>query len=250
MLTWLENIMKQTLRLQLFNLIALLTFAGCDDNKSNSNIIATIPEASGISYCQKSDTLIVANDEGSFYELSTSGKILTQHKLGNYDLEGVVCNKKSFMFAVEGGSLLKVNRQSLEKKEFKIRGEGFKLTKKQGIEGICKFNNIYYVTIQSNKKEAKLLKLKLGNTYAKVTKIIKHNIIDSAGLAWHHKKLYVVSDKKEKLYIYDLKKETILKKIKLPKFAQEGITFDNNGNIYFADDDGAVLKYTKESLGL
>ena len=250
MLTWSRNTMKKTVLLQLFSLLSLLSFSAC--GQSHTNVIATVPEASGISYCQNSDTLVVANDEGSFYELSTSGKILTQHQLGNYDLEGVVCNNKSFMFAVEGGSLLKVKRQSLEKKEFKIKGKGFKLTKKHGIEGICKINNNYYVTIQSKKntKEAKLLKLKIGSTYAKVSKIIKHNIIDSAGLEWHNKKLYIVSDKKDKLYIYDLKKERILKKIKLSKYAQEGITFDNNGNVYFADDDGAVLKYRTKELGL
>jgi len=231
-----------------FSLLTLIMLTACGN--SHSNIIANIPEASGIAYCQNSDTLVVANDEGSFYELSTSGNIISQHKLGNYDLEGVVCNNKNFMFAVEGGSLLKVNRKNLEKKEFKIKGKGFKLTKKHGIEGICKINNNYYVTIQTKNtsKEAKLLKLKVGSTYAKVSKIIQHNIIDSAGLAWYDQKLYIVSDKKDKLYIYDLKREKILKKIKLSKFAQEGITFDNNGNVYFADDDGAVIKYSKKEL--
>ena len=243
--------MKQTAPIRHVSLfLGLLLFTAC--GKSQTHTIAHIPEASGISYCQESNTLVVANDEGSLYELTPSGEIITQHKLGNYDLEGVVCNREDFMFAVEGGSLLKVERKSLEKKEFKVKGKGFKLTKKHGIEGICKIGNNYYVTIQSKKKpsRAKLLKLKIGTTYAKVTKVTQHNIIDTAGLEWHNKKLYIVSDKKEKLYIYDLKKERILKKIKLSKFAQEGITFDNNGNIYFADDDGAVLKYTMKELGL
>jgi len=42
----------------------------------------------------------------------------------------------------------------------------------------------------------------------------------------------------------------IKKKITLPEFAQEGITFDNKANIYFADDDGAVMKYSLKELGL
>ncbi len=40
------------------------------------------------------------------------------------------------------------------------------------------------------------------------------------------------------------------KKIKLDKFAQEGVTFDNKGNIYFADDNGAVFKYRQKELNI
>ncbi len=214
--------------------------------------IANIPEASGISYCSNSNTLIVANDEGSLYELTTNGKILLQQKLGEYDLEGVVCEEKEFTFAVEGGSLLVVNRKTLEKKEFKVRGKEVKIGKKDGIEGIVKIDNLYYLSIQSKKKmeKANLLHVKLGSTYAKITEVINHRVIDSAGLEYRNNLLYIVSDKKDKLYLYDLKQEKVLKKIKLPKFAQEGITFDNSGNVYFADDNGAVFKYRVEEFGL
>ena len=42
---------------------------------------------------------------------------------------------------------------------------------------------------------------------------------------------------------YDLDKQKIVKKKKLSKrYAQEGITFDDKGNIYIADDNGKVLK--------
>ena len=234
----------------LFSLI--FCFGSCSNQETSSKIssknkIANIPEASGISFCKESKTLIVANDEGSFYELSTTGEILNQQKLGDYDFEGVVCNKKTFMFAIEGGALLEVDRKTLKSKKFKLKGQGYKLTKKHGIEGIEKINGQYYVTLQRKKRsEAKILCLKIGTTYAKVKQIINHKIIDSAGLAWHNNKLYIVSDKKDKLYLYDLKHEKILKKIKLPKFAQEGVSFDEEGNIYFADDDGGVFKYREK----
>jgi len=67
-------------------------------------------------------------------------------------------------------------------------------------------------------------------------------------MQYHDKKLYIISDKKDKLYIYNLKTNKILKKIKLPKFAQEGITFDKKGFVYFSDDDGFVLKYKRKSF--
>jgi len=219
-------------------------------DKEKSHVITSIPEASGISYCEESQTLVVANDEGSFYELSTTGKILTEHKLGNYDLEGVVCEKEQFVFAIEGGALLQVNRETFKSKVLKLKGRGYKLSKKHGIEGITKIGDFYYLSIQEKKrkKDANLLVVKLGANYAKVIKVINHKIIDSSGMQYHNKKLYILSDKKERLYIYDLKREKILKKIKLPKFAQEGITFDKEGFAYFADDDGFVLKYRTKEL--
>jgi uncharacterized protein YjiK len=231
-------------------LSSLLLINACADTHPQ-HTIASIPEASGISYCKNSDSLVVANDEGSFYELNPQGAILSEHKLGKYDLEGVVCEEKIFIFAVEDGKLLEVNRKTLKTKLIKIKGQDFKFSKKAGIEGITKIKDLYYVSIQAkNKKDSKLLVLKVGNKYAKVIKTIEHGIIDSAGMQYHQKKLYIVSDKKDKLYIYNLKKNKIKKKITLPKFAQEGITFDNKENIYFADDDGTVMKYTLKELGL
>jgi len=235
---------------KLTNLFLLLALTAC--SSADKHKIANIDEASGISYCQDSNTLVVANDEGSFYELTTNGEILSEHKLGDYDLEGVVCEKEHFVFAVEKGELLVVPRTEPKINRLKIKGQGFTLTKKHGIEGITKIGKLYYLSIQEKKRkeDAKILVVKLGANYAKVVGVINSNIIDTAGMKYHNKKLYIVSDKKDKLYLYNLKKNRIKKKIKLPKFAQEGVTFDNSGNVYFADDDGAVLKFTKKELGL
>lgn len=235
---------------QLFPII-FLSFLGCSNSEANNHVIAKVPEASGVSFCQDSKTLMIANDEGAFYELDTAGKILTKHKLGKYDLEGVICEKEEIIFAEETGSILIVNRQTLKTKELKLKGKSFKLSKKAGIEGIAKKDDLYYLSIQAKEeKDAKILVAKAGENHAKVIDVIEHGIIDAAGLAFRGKKLYIVSDKKNKLYIYNLKKEKIKKKIKLDKFAQEGIDFDHEGNVYFADDNGAVRKYTTKELKL
>jgi sugar lactone lactonase YvrE len=57
-----------------------------------------------------------------------------------------------------------------------------------------------------------------------------------------------VSDKKDKLYLFDIDKEKIIKKIDLPPFAVEGVALDNDGNIWFSDDNGAVLRYKFKDL--
>ena len=243
-----ERTMKQIL-LPLLT-VSIFTITACNA-ESKSNKIASIPEASGISYCHNSHTLMVANDEGTFYEITPKGVIISKHKLGKYDLEGVVCEDDKIIFAVEDGALLQVNRKTLKTKFLKIKGQDFKFSKKSGIEGITKIKDLYYVSIQAKKeKDSKILVLKVGNSHAKVIKTIQHGIIDSSGMQYHDKKLYIVSDKKDKLYLYNIKKNKIKKKIKLPKFAQEGITFGVNKDIYFADDDGGVFKYTLKELGL
>jgi len=233
---------------KLINLfIILFMMTACSNANTDMNEIAEISEASGISYCKNTDTLVVATDEGSFYELTTDGDIIFEHYLGDYDLEGVVCKKKKFIFAVEDGALLKVNRETLKTKLLEIEGiwdQEFKFTKKHGIEGISKRGKFYFLSIQAKKKkDAYIVVVKMKKNYAKIVKVIHHKIIDSSGLQWHNNKLYILSDKKNKLYVYNLKQRKITKKIKLPEFAQEGITFDEEENVYFADDDGHIFKY-------
>jgi len=248
--------MRQTFQKLLYNSFFLLATTACStDLNSNPNQIASIPEASGISYCDNSDTLMVVSDEGSYYEITPEGKIISQYKLGDYDLEGVVCENDIITFAVEDGALLQLNRKTMEKKLLKLKSEKFQLsklyTKKKGIEGLIKIKNLYYLAIQANKKKnSNLLVVKVGVNYAKVIEIINHKVKDSSALEYKNKKLYIVSDNKDKLYIYNLKRDKIEKKIKLPKFAQEGIAFGKNNDVFFADDDGAVMKYTLKELGL
>lgn len=238
------------LKLLLFTPI-LFSLVACAQVPLDNHTIVNIPEASGIDYCHNSKTLMVANDEGAFYEISLGGSVLTTHVLGKYDLEGVVCHDKEVVFAVEKGELLVVQRDTLESKSLPLKGKKFKLSKKSGIEGVAYHDGKYYMSVQAKeKKDAKILVVKAGKNYAKIVDVIEHGIIDAAGLYYRDAKLYMVSDKKDKLYIYSLKKNKITKKLKLDKFAQEGITFDEENNVYFADDDGTVKKYTNKEIGL
>lgn len=218
--------------------------------------IAKIPEASGLAYCQSTDTLIVANDEGSYYEITTKGKILKKVKLGKFDLEGVVCEEKQIIFVREDKGLLLVDRTSGTKKKVSVDTfyDGKKLPlfdKKEGLEGIAKVGNILYLAKQSKKKKKSFIAVVKMKPYpSRIIDVIEHNIADTAGLTYHNGALYMVSDKKDFLIKYNLDKHKIIQKIKLEKGAWEGIAFDNKGYVYLADDDGRVMKYNKKSLGL
>jgi len=235
----------------------------------NAKTIAKIPEASGITYVSKSNSLFVVNDEGTIYELSKKGKILRKKYLGKYDLEGVTYDKQNdkLLLAVEGDeSIIVLNRSSLDfEKEIKIKRKFKKLkllkkSKKAGIEAIAiAENGDIYLSNQSRITYNKKLKVNasvvfkidsLGKKKAKIIEVFNHGYIDIAGLTFHNGYLYMISDKKNLLIKYDIKNNKTIKKIKLPKSAQEGICFDDKNNIYIADDNGRVLKYKKDKLGI
>ena len=237
----------------LFIVIALL-FTACGDPRGNE--IAKILEASGISYCNNNDTLVVANDEGSYYKINRKGKILQKTKLGNYDLEGIICEDTQMIFALEDKGMLMVDRQTGEKKEIPLdtmyNGKKLPLfNKKSCIEHIAKVGNRVYLAKQSKKKKKSFIAVVRLMPYpSRIIDVIEHHIADTAGLTYHDGYLYMVSDKEDLLIKYDLQKKKIVQKVKLEKGAWEGIAFDRKGNVYLADDDGRIVKYKKKSLGL
>jgi uncharacterized protein YjiK len=205
----------------------------------NAKIIAEIPEASGICFCESSKTLFVANDEGYIYEINKKGDILRKKFLGKHDLEGVTCDKNFLYFIDERNILLKIsyNFELLEKIEIK----DIKKSKKSGLEGITKYKNYFYVSQQKSKyiflidKNGKLIE----KTYI--------GIKDISGIDIHNDILYIISDKNNILIKYNVKTKKIVKKVKLPKFAQEGIAITKN-NLFFADDNGRILKLKMEKI--
>ena len=232
----------------------VLSFIGCA--KPVGEKISKIPEASGVSYCENSNTLVVANDEGTYFEISLKGKILQKVKLGKYDLEGVVCEDEKMIFAIENKGILILDRKTGKKKKVLINStyQGKKLNlfnKKAGVEGIAKVGNTIYLAKQSKKKKHSFIAVvKLTPYPGRVIDVIEHHIADTSGLTYHNGYLYMVSDKKDLLIQYDLDKNKIVKKVKLAKGAWEGIAFDNSGYVYLADDDGWIVKYEKKELGL
>jgi len=232
-----------------------LVLSSCWGKSQDYKVIAKVPEASGICYASSSDTLFVANDEGKVYELSREGKRVRKLKLGKYDLEGVACDKDKLYFAIEKKErILVVEQKSLNiLNNVKIvrKYDGKVVIKKDndsGIEGITMINGTLYLSNQSNRtypnKDASIVfavdSIKKKKT--KITSIINHGFVDIAGLSYYQDSLYMVSDKKNLLIQYDIAKQKTIATHKLPKFSQEGITFDNQGFVYFADDEGRVLK--------
>ncbi len=232
-------------------------------SQKENHVIANVPEASGICYSQYSDTLFVANDEGKVYELSPEGKILRKKRLGDYDLEGVACDDKKaqLYFAVEGSDDILVVKQKRLKviKKININREYKGTTllvkdKKRGIEGITMDDKYFYLSNQSERKYPRsdpsvIVKIdRFSGKKADIKGMIDHKQFDIAGLAMHNGYLYMVSDTDNKLIKYDIQRDKVISVKELPDFAQEGVTFDDQGYIYFADDNGRVLRYLETDL--
>ncbi|MGB3750697.1 MAG: SdiA-regulated domain-containing protein [Arcobacteraceae bacterium] len=234
-----------------------------------SKELVQIPEASGICFVPVTNSLFVVNDEGTLYNIKKDGTIITQKYLGKYDLEGITYDIKNdkLLLAVEGDeSILIVNRKSLKiEKEIKIKRKFEKVnllkkSKGSGIEAIAiDENGAIYLSNQSKITYKKKLKENASVIFridsfekkkVKITEVFNHGYMDIAGLTFHEGYLYMTSDKENLLIKYDLKNNKTIKKIKLQKSAQEGIAFDDENNIYIADDTGRVLKYKQSELGI
>ena len=242
-------------RFIMFLLLPLLSFQNLS---AKEKVIAKIPEASGICYSSKSNTLFIVNDEGLLYELSTKGKILRKEKIGKYDLEAITIDEKNNLLLLANekkDSILVVKKENfklLKKIKIDRKYKGKKILKKgsDGIEGLVLFNNKLYAANQSNKKYPKedssvivVLDYNLEKKKLKIEDIIDPKITDISGLTVYEDILYIVSDKNSQILSYNIKKSKITKKEKLPKkYAQEGIAFDEKANLYIADDKGKILK--------
>ena len=223
----------------------------------NAKVIAKVPEASGICFVKSTKQLIVVNDEGYIYRLTTKGKIIEKKYLGDYDLEGIAFNEKTgnlLLVEEKKNAILVVDAKSFKvKKMVKIKRsfnnkKVLKKSKNSGLEAITVANGEIYLANQSHKFLFKIDSLQKKK--AKIVKLLKHDFIDIAGVTFHNGFFYMTSDKKNLLIKYDYKNKKSVKTIKLKKFAQEGVCFDNKENLYIADDNGRVLKYKVKELGL
>jgi len=241
-------------------LFLTLFFTSCSHS---DNVLVHIPEASGICYAKNTNSLFVANDEGTVFEISTDGKIIRKKRLGHYDLEGVACDseKSKLYFAVEGAdNILIVNQKTLTiQQEINIKRKFKKVTvlkkdKKSGLEGITITPNGIYLSNQSNKKWPKddcsvVIRVdKIKKKKTAIKKIIDHGFQDISGLSFHNGYLYMVSDEQNILIKYDLENKKTISTKNLQNMAYEGVTFDDSDSIYFADDNGRVLKYNSKGF--
>jgi uncharacterized protein YjiK len=227
-------------------------------------------EPSGICFHPIRKTLFVIGDSGYIGELKIDGTMLQQKRLiKKADFEGVTCNPSTGLLylAIEGEeAILEVDPDRFEVlRKFKIERtfEGEMRMKKggDGIEAITFVPDAgnpdggsFYVANQGKNLTnindmSAIFELAVPlsdpntNGIATIKRCFSIGAIDMAGLQYDaaSNQLLVVSDKMDTLFKVALD-GTVLSAQELPGKDQEGVTFDDNGFLYIAQDCGGILK--------
>ena len=235
------------------------------------NICQTpIAEPSGIVFHTVRETIFVVSDEGELHEMRTDGRPVRSQTLNQTDLEGIAMNPSTGMLyaVVEGDdAILEISPRTFEiTRRFEINREfeGRELLKQggMGLEAITFVTNdshpeggTFWVGNQSfslkpNREPSIVCEvvLPLSSTdptppEAEIVNFFPLNIIDISGLAYDSSRhcLIVVSDTTN-LLVEVTRDGTVLRQHLLPGNDQEGITLDDEGFMYVAQENGEVIK--------
>ena len=242
------------------------------------NILAfPAEELSGIIYHPTRKTLFTISDEGGLSEYRTDGRSIRQSSINSDDLEGLTVDPTSgLLYAVVEGrdAILEISPKNFKiRYEFNIDRdfEGRELLKKggMGLEAITFVpdknhteGGTFWVGNQSfslkpNKEPSIICQIevpiktrqKQDNTgmkkrlEGKILKFFPLDIIDVSGLMFDEQrnKLLVLSDTTNLLLEMSLDGE-VWRRYLLTGEDQEGVTLDQMGFLYFAQENGEIIK--------
>lgn len=229
-----------------------------------------IDEPSGICFHSQRGTLFVVGDEGDVYELETDGTMIKHRRFSLYDLEGITHNPATGLVylaaegdeliieidpetfdilrefpiprVIDGDELLKVEGEGIEALTFApnpnhpeggtffVGNQSFDLERKEDISGI------FEVSLPLRQKGERLEQVK-------VLRYFKPGVVDVSGLFYDKLSdhLFIISDAKNRLFEFE-RSGKLIREMSFPGANQEGITVDNDGYMYIAQDTGGVIK--------
>jgi len=266
-------------RLLLITLACCALTSGCNSLKPGTGtqlppfpglLVATFneqhcKEPSGIVFSKSRGTLFVVGDEGDICELHTDGTLVNKARIRKTDLEGITSNPVTgSLYALDelSTSILEIDPDNLEvlqrnpvalipkqhRHEEKNRGfEAITFLPDPGVQA----NSRLFIANQgrSDRASAAVHKLTVplpdsGNV-AKTLQTFEQKISDLSGLHYDDRSglLLVISDAHNTLLLMTTEGD-IHTSYTLPGENQEGITLDDEGYLYIAEDSGNIIKYT------
>jgi len=226
-------------------------------------------ELSGICWHSNRKTLFVVGDEGDVCEIKTDGILIKQKRLRfrSADFEGITHNPLTGLLyiAVEGTeSIIEINPETFEVlREFflprTVEGKTVMKSGGQGIEALTFVSNpihpeggIFYIANQAssltNKSDiSAVFKVEIPlRSKTKRPRILDYfipGIIDLSGLHYDpitgH--IFIISDTYNIILEYS-PDYRLLSEFAFPGDNQEGITVDDAGFMYIAQDSGGIVK--------
>jgi spore germination protein YaaH/lysophospholipase L1-like esterase/uncharacterized protein YjiK len=245
-----------------------------DNPTSDYEIIGDIdqinfPEPSGIVFHTQRQTLFVIGDGGDICEITTEGELIKEAHIRNADFEGITFNPATGLLyiAIEGEEkIIEVNPDNFAvNREYPINrifnGKTVLKAGGQGLEAITfvpdQYNSeggTFYVANQgfdlnNTEDPSAIFEIEIPlttnpfSTTVNIKKQFSIGVIDLSGLYYNttNKSIYIISDATDSMHKIT-RSGIVLKTYTLPGDNQEGITFDNNGYTYIAQDSGGTLK--------
>ena len=266
-------------RLLLITLACCALTSGCNSLKPGTGpqlppfpgrLVATFnephcKEPSGIVFSKSRGTLFVVGDEGDICELRTDGTLVNKASIRKKDLEGITSNPVTgSLYALDelSTSILEIdpdNLEVLQHIQIDLLPKQHKHEEKnRGFEAITflpdpgeQVNSRLFIANQgrSDRASAAVHKLTIplpdsGNV-AKTLQTFEQQITDLSGLHYDDSSglLLVISDTHNTLLLMTTEGD-IHTSYTLPGENQEGITLDDEGHLYIAEDSGNIIKYT------
>ncbi|MDP6060715.1 MAG: SdiA-regulated domain-containing protein [Pirellulaceae bacterium] len=228
---------------------------------------AEFNEPSGICFHSQRGTLFVVGDEGDVCEIQTDGNPVKQKHIRDADFEGITHDPATGLLyiAVEADELiLELDPESLKVlREFSIPrtfdGRTVLDSGGNGLEAITFVpdpehpeGGTFYVANQNFRLDDEQdvsgifqvqLPLKTGSTSPILAGCFFTEVIDLSGLHFDAttQRLLVISDSTNTIWVLSLTGRT-LDAYAFPGDNQEGITVDDQGFIYIAQDTGGIIK--------
>jgi uncharacterized protein YjiK len=228
-------------------------------------------EPSGIVFSEQRGTLFVAGDEGDICELTLDGALLNRRS-GEMDLEGITLDPSSgLLYAIEErtGTIFELDPQTLELvRRFTLDPscKGYTLSRhaaNNGMEAITfkpdtrhPAGGTFYVANQGSMGNQGNLPLifeinvplhitAAADQAAHIIRCFQPGVTDLSGIHYDNQlnRLLVISDTHDNLMVTTVDGKT-LASYALPGKHQEGITRDDQGKLYIAEDSGGIIKYT------
>ncbi len=230
-----------------------------------------VPAPSGIVYHPLRKTLFVANDDGHVAELRTDGTLVQRRHLMFDDFEAITAHPKTGLLyiAIEGrDDVVEVDPDGLRiRREYDLPRtfEGRKIYERggEGVEGMTfapdaehpEGGTFFVVNRSAHRKDLDdpplliEIELPLSSTSTDELKgrILRYKRLGITELSGLHydaagDRLYALSDKNN--HLIELTRDgEILRVHKLEADSPEGITFDDDGFLYIAQDTGLILKF-------
>ena len=224
-------------------------------------------EPSGICWHSVRKTLFVVGDAGDICEIKTDGTLIKQKRVRTADFEGVTHDPSSGLLyiAVEGEeAILEMDPETFNVvREFALPraldGQTLLAPGGQGIEAITFVpdpahpeGGTFYVANQALKLTDEhdvsavfqvVLPLRSKTGEPRLLHCFKPGVIDLSGLHYDPRSghLFVISDATNVILEYT-RDHTLVNEYAFPGDSQEGITADDAGFMYVAQDMGGIIK--------